>query len=199
MRLPRLLYVPAFGGVEELVVRVAHAFAEDVEGAAAVLVRPRAMSARVAYEGLLRVRDHTARFGARLFVRSRADLVRAVGADGLHLPSGGMDLPEARLAAPGRVVGAACHDEVELARRAGADYALVSPVFTVPGKGAPLGLAGARTLIAAASMPVYLLGGVTPANARDLRATGAAGLAVARAIDEAEDPARALCTFLSAT
>jgi thiamine-phosphate pyrophosphorylase len=80
------------------------------------------------------------------------------------------------------IVSVGCHSvgEVAVARAAGADMALLSPIFRTEShpEARPLGLdalrAAART---AGKMPVYALGGVNAENAAECIAAGAAGVA----------------------
>lgn len=82
-------------------------------------------------------------------------------------------------------VGASCHDaeELELAASLGADFATLSPVRTTashPGT-VPLGWDQFERLVAAARLPVYALGGVTPADLATASTAGAQGVAGIRA------------------
>ncbi|MFL6429068.1 MAG: thiamine phosphate synthase [Acidobacteriaceae bacterium] len=110
-----------------------------------------------------------------------AEAVRAVGAAGIHLP-GRWHAEQAGRARISGIVSVGCHSvgEVAVARAAGADMALLSPVFATEShpQARPLGL---DTLAAACQtagkIPVYALGGVNPANAASCIAAGAAGVA----------------------
>ncbi len=82
---------------------------------------------------------------------------------------------------PGGLVAAAAHGPAGLyrARRAGADAALLSPVYpTASHPRAPtLGPLRFAAWARRAPLPVYALGGVTAVTARRLAASNAAGLA----------------------
>ncbi len=139
--------------------------------------------------------------GQLLLVNDRLDVALAGGADGVHLPAGGVPAADARrmLGAAG-LVGVSCHsaDEVARARDAGADYATFGPVFDTPSKrqyGPPVGLQ-ALSVAARLGLPLVGLGGIDPLNARAVFAAGACGVAAIRAWLDALDPAaavRALC------
>lgn len=135
--------------------------------------------------------------GARLFVNRRLDLARAVQADGVHVPA--TAVAAARLAVPGLLVSAPCHDDAELARalESSADVVLVSPIFATPGEGkaAPRGveaLARARATIAALPSArravLVALGGVTTKNLH-VCLVHADAIAAIRLFED-EDPAR---------
>ncbi len=114
-----------------------------------------------------------------LWVGGDVALARSVGASGVHLP-------ERMLAGWQRgswtgTVTAAAHSAAALraAKSAGADAAILSPVFITASHrdATPLGVPGAARLIAAAELPVYVLGGISTANAATLVGCGAAGIA----------------------
>ncbi len=138
---------------------------------------------------------------APLLVNDRADVAKAVGADGVQLPERGLSVEDARaVLGPRARVGRSCHDRAGLVRALedGADFATLAPLASVPDKGAPLGLAGFARAIEGLALPVYALGGVDPELARDAALAGAAGVAVIRAVYGAEDPAAAIRRLLDA-
>jgi 8-oxo-dGTP diphosphatase len=78
-------------------------------------------------------------------------------------------------------LAASCHDpdELAMAARLGCDFATVSPVAaTTSHPGAiPIGFQGLAQLVAVSAVPVYALGGMTPAQLDGVRAVGARGIA----------------------
>lgn len=126
--------------------------------------------------------------GAALIVGDRTDVALAVGAAGVQL---GVRSPPARRVRPWYRgwIGVSCHSEAELlgAQSAGADYAVLSPVFGVPRKGEPLGTALFGRLRRAVSIPVVALGGLEAGNVQAVRDQGAAGVAVIRALRDSAD------------
>jgi thiamine-phosphate pyrophosphorylase len=125
---------------------------------------------------------------ARVLVSGRPDVALAAGADGVQLPENGLAVPDVKRAFPGLVVGASRHS-VDGARRAeseGADFVVLGPVFPTPGKEArALGLAVLGAAARAVAIPVHAIGGIGPANARQVVEAGARGLAAIRAYLEA--------------
>jgi thiamine-phosphate pyrophosphorylase len=118
----------------------------------------------------VRAREINPHAQPKILVNSRADVARATGADGVHLPAAA---PRETL--PGLLIGRSCHtiDEV---RKTNADFVTFGPVFSSPAKGAATGL----TLLAEAcrnAKPVYALGGITWENAADCMLAGATGIA----------------------
>lgn len=137
--------------------------------------------------------------GNPLFVNGRLDVALLVGAH-LHLPAGGLTPSDVRPLLPsGRLVSIAVHDAEEARLAAGADLALVSPVYapgSKPGDArAPLGPEGFQRLADALPCPALALGGMTTERAGALR--GAAGFAVISAVLEAPSPTEAARALLA--
>jgi 8-oxo-dGTP diphosphatase len=100
---------------------------------------------------------------------------------GVHLRAAQLRTVATRPLPPGHWVGASCHDaeDLELAQRVGADFAVLGPVrITASHADAPaLGWERFAELVTAAALPVYALGGMTPADTDHARAAGAQGVA----------------------
>lgn len=163
-------------------------------GGSALLAAARALRART--------RAH----GARLLVNDRIDVALAAGADGVHLPEASFPIVAARrLLGPDAWIGRSTHGTEAALRAAtdGADYVVLGPIFATPSKeafGAPLGLGVVAAATARTRRPVVAIGGIAPAELPALRAAGAHGVAVIRAVLDAEDPAavaRALVTAMA--
>lgn len=121
--------------------------------------------------------------GAQVLVNGDAQLARAIGADGLHLPA--RQLMAANQRPPFPLVGASCHErrELEQAARLGLDFAVLGPVkptATHPGD-AGIGWENFATMITGLPMPVYAIGGLSSADLPDALAAGAQGIAAIRA------------------
>jgi 8-oxo-dGTP diphosphatase len=119
--------------------------------------------------------------GARLLVHADFALAEVLGLDGVHLPARVARGLERRPLPAHRLVGVSCHDAAELAHaaRIGADFATLSPLRATtshPGV-QPLGWDTARSLVAAAQLPVYVLGGLVRTDIASARALGAQGIA----------------------
>jgi thiamine-phosphate pyrophosphorylase len=153
---------------------------------------------------LVAMRDCGSGACSRLLVNAgavgAAEAMRTVRAAGVHLP-GRWSAEQAGRARIGGMVSVGCHSvgEVAVARAAGADIALLSPVFATEShpEARPLGLeALAAACRTAGRMPVYALGGVNAENAASCIAAGAVGVAGIRmflgegwrAIQEEEAP-----------
>jgi thiamine-phosphate pyrophosphorylase len=142
------------------------------------------------------------RVGARLLVNDRIDVALAAAADGIVLPADSFPTEAARdLVGEGRLVARSTHsiEEIDDARRDGCDFALFGPIFETPSKaafGAPQGT-GRLAAAAARGLPVFAVGGITAATARQVIEAGAHGVAVIREVMAADDPRGAVERLLS--
>src|SRR5262245_46447926 len=174
-------------------------------GVGAVQLRERGLETRALLELATALRQATRAAGAALLINDRVDVALACEADGLHLPGHSFAVAEARtLLGPRRLIGISTHhpDEVAAAAAAGADFAGFGPGFATPSKagyGPPLGLDALARARAAAALPLFAIGGVDASNAAAVRAAGADGVAVIRAVLAADDPAGAASALRRAT
>ena len=131
---------------------------------------------------------------ARLFVNDRLDVALTVPAAGVQLGAGSLSPADARGMGREWWIGCSVHDagEAKAARLAGADYLVAGPVFQTASHPdetrAPLGL-GQLSDIVTIGLPVIAIGGITADRVREVRATGAYGVAAIRALWDATDPA----------
>ena len=99
-----------------------------------------------------------------------------------------------RIGPPGFLIGASVHSlaQAHEAVSQGADFLVFGPIYDTPSKrqyGAPQGLAALERVAAASTRPVIAVGGITPERVAEVRAAGAAGIAVISAIIAAACPA----------
>jgi thiamine-phosphate pyrophosphorylase len=148
-------------------------------GLRAFQLREKGMSARDLLSLALRARAILRPLGALLFVNDRVDVALAAGADGVHLPATSLPPDRARALWPRpRLLGVSAHDGAEMARarEGGADFVTLAPVFSTPGKPAPLGLERFGGLAREAGLPVLALGGVNLERIPDCLRAGAHGV-----------------------
>jgi thiamine-phosphate pyrophosphorylase len=134
-------------------------------------------------------------------VNDRVDLALEVEADGVHL--GQDDLPYAaarRLLGPHKIIGLTVHNVREAleAVQLGADYLGVSPIFPTRTKadaGAAGGLRLLREIRRRVSLPLIAIGGINPANAREVIRAGADGLCAISAVVTGADVRAAIEEF----
>jgi thiamine-phosphate pyrophosphorylase len=142
--------------------------------------------------------------GALLIVNDRPDVARIAGADGVHVGQDDLAPGEARhLLGEAAIIGVSTHSlaQVAAAGTSGADYVAVGPVFATTTKQRPdpvVGLSLVRAARAGLAVPLVAIGGITSANAGQVAAAGADGVAVVSAILRAGDVGAAFRAMLAA-
>jgi thiamine-phosphate pyrophosphorylase len=126
-----------------------------------------------------------------LFVlNDRPDLVAACGADGVHVGRSDTPVAQARsLVGPERLLGLSVSTVDELGDVGAADYVGVTAFATPTKEDAVAG--GLELLRAAATtltVPWFAIGGIDLSNVAEVVAAGAPGVAVVRAIRDADEP-----------
>lgn len=151
----------------------------------AVILRHRDPSARSKLAW--RLRNIARERGVMLLISEDADLVRAVGADGLHLPERLVGkVSHWKALRPHWFVTAAAHSPAAIAAasRARADAVLLAPVFPTRShpERATLGVFRASNIALHSPVPVYALGGVNGRTAMRLAGSSLAGIAAIEAL-----------------
>jgi thiamine-phosphate pyrophosphorylase len=129
--------------------------------------------------------------GALFVLNDRPELVAATGADGVHVGQSDASVATARAAVgDDRIVGLSIETEAQLDAIAGADYLGVGAVFATPTKAESVagGLELVRAAAARVTIPWFAIGGIALGNVAEVAAAGAPGIAVVRAIRDADDP-----------
>jgi thiamine-phosphate pyrophosphorylase len=158
---------------------------EILDGGARILqFRHKAFLSRQAFLWLEQMAGLARQAGATFVVNDRADLAKLFGAV-LHLGQDDL-LPSVarRVVGVDAVVGYSTHNEAQLraAMEEPADYVALGPIFGTSTKENPdatVGIAELRRVRPiASSRPLVAIGGITRANALDVRAAGADSLAI---------------------
>lgn len=141
---------------------------------------------------------------ASFLINDRVDVALAVGACGAHLRESSLPASVVRsLLRPGQLLGRSVHsvEGVTEAERQGADFVVLGPIYETPSKqeyGPPLGLRVLQQAAGAVRIPVFAIGGITAARAREARRAGAFGVAVLSSILGAANVERSTEALLSA-
>ena len=180
---------------------------DDVVGAAVeggvnvVQVREKDLPSGELYELVARL---IAIVGSRalVLVNDRLDVALATGADGVQLGTTALPTEAARPLAPALLLGRSVHDVACAAEAAarGADLLVVGTMFATsshPGL-SPAGPNLLRKIAAATHVPLVGIGGIGVANAHQVIAAGASGVAVISEILRAPDPREAAARLASA-
>ena len=141
--------------------------------------------------------------GALLFINDRLDVALAIGADGVHVGPDDIPVAAIRPIVPKRFLIGTSTDDPEEAHRLvseGADYLGCGTVYRTATKsdaGEAIGIDRLEQVILAVDVPVVGIGGVTVVRSREIAdETGAAGVAVIRAVMGAPDPSEAVRALL---
>jgi len=143
--------------------------------------------------------------GVPVVIRGRADIVLASACDGIVTSLEVDDLtPDdaARLVGPDRMIGVEVGSvsDAELAKRAGAGYLIVGPMFATGSGGSadgPSGVSLLKRIRTVSPEPLVVGGGMTSARASQFLLAGADGIRVGSAIMHASDPKEATRIFAS--
>lgn len=144
----------------------------------------------------------TRRYGAKLLINERVDLVLGLDADGVHLPENSLPTATVReLLGPRKLIGVSTHNltQINPQASAGADFVTFSPIYPTPSKsvfGPPQGVAELEKACQQAEIPVYALGGISVERITECQQAGAFGVAVISAILASDQPDKAVQQFL---
>ena len=170
-------------------------------GAALVQYRPKEAGPDLRREQATALLALCRRHGRPLVINDHVDLCQAIDADGVHLGHTDAGVREARaLLGKDKIVGASCYGELALARaavEAGASYVAFGGFYPSPVKKytfvtPPEILDQAR---AEFTLPIVVIGGMTPLNAAPLTARGADMVAAITSVYGADNPATAARSF----
>jgi thiamine-phosphate pyrophosphorylase len=174
-------------------------------GATAIQLRDKAASSRELYEQGLELLPAIRRHGALFVVNDRVDVAVALEADAVHLGPEDIPIVAARRIAPTQLLIGYSTDDPERGRRAaaaGASYLGIGAVFGTESKEGladeAIGAERVREVMRASGLPAVGIGGVTPANAAEVAATGA-GVAVLGAVMRAAEPGDVVRRILAST
>lgn len=168
--------------------------AESVLSAGADLVQLRAKGSgfNEALSVAKEIRAIAKRYNAPFIMNDRVDIALCADADGLHIGQGDVDISLARkILGKDKLIGVSVDNikQALKARRDGASYVAVGPIFRTPIKGSskPRGF-GLLNMLKKLGVPVFAIGGINRANLRQLVRRGFTNIAVIRALCKARDP-----------
>ena len=180
---PRYLVTPEPRGdwnafLDRLAMRVA-------EGFELVQLRVKSLDEPALVDLGRRAAEICRRGGATLLVNADPVTARRCGTGGVHLAARRLEGFRKAREAQLPLAGASCHDarDLERARAAGCDFAVLGPVRATPTHpGAPvLGWTGFEDLVQRAGIPVFAIGGLGEGDVDAARRSGGQGVAAIRA------------------
>lgn len=158
----------------------------------------------------VQARELCDRYGAKLILDDRVELVAKTGADGVHLGKNDMPIAQAReILGPGKIIGGTANtfEDIVAHWKSGADYIGCGPFrFTTTKKNLSpiLGLEGYRDIVArmkdaGITLPLIAIGGITAEDIPAILETGVDGIAVSGTVLRAEDPAAEMAKLIELT
>ena len=146
-------------------------------------------------------------YNATFIVDDRVELVREIGADGVHLGKKDMPIAEARkILGKDAIIGGTANtfEDIVTHYRASANYIGCGPfrfTTTKEGLSPTLGLDGYRDIMqkvrkADINIPVVAIGGITAEDIPAIMQTGIAGIALSGAILRADNPIKEIKKIL---
>ena len=158
----------------------------------------------------VQARELCDRYGAKLILDDRVELVAKTGADGVHLGKNDMPIAQAReILGPGKIIGGTANtfEDIVTHWKSGADYIGCGPFrFTTTKKNLSpiLGLEGYRDIVArmkdaGITLPLVAIGGITAEDIPAILETGVDGIAVSGTVLRAEDPAAEMAKLIELT
>lgn len=141
---------------------------------------------------------------AHLFINTNTKVAMDVGAAGIHLPDidVSVDKVKAELATD-LLIGCSIHgiDAAKKREAEGADFVTYSPIYLTiakPQYGPVVGVKNLEKLVKQVGLPVFALGGVTPARVAECLGAEAAGVAVMSGIMSPTSTRERALEYLSA-
>ncbi len=130
------------------------------------------------------IADLCRNYKAKLFVNTDTRVAATVGAAGVHLPANAASVSSVKAQIGANFsIGCSVHTFAEAGKREteGADFLTYSPIYLTaskPGYGPPVGVENLTKLVGRVKLPIFALGGITPARASECLLAGAFGIAV---------------------
>ncbi|MEG1546969.1 MAG: thiamine phosphate synthase [Bacteroides sp.] len=152
----------------------------------------------IEYEAL-RIQSLCKQYKATFIIDDHVELVKKIGADGVHVGKNDMPIDQARqLLGKDYIIGGTANtfEDVVTHYKAGADYIGMGPFrYTTTKKNLSplLGLNGYTAILSrmkteGISLPVVAIGGITKEDIRQIMKTGVAGIALSGTILHANNP-----------
>ena len=158
----------------------------------AIILREKDMSPEEYTELARNVIEVCSKYGTHCILHNFTETALELGVKAIHLPLHKlMALPD-EVKARFSVIGASCHSvsDAVSAQEAGAAYITAGHIFATDCKKGlpPRGLEFLRGVCSSVSIPVYAIGGISPANISDIIACGAAGGCIMSGLMKCKEP-----------
>ena len=141
-------------------------------------------------------------YDANLFINTHIDIARCVGATGVHLPANAASVDAVKTEIGNNFyIGCSVHNFGEAKKREaeGADFVTYSPIYPTtskPGYGPAVGTTNLAEIVESVKLPVFALGGITPARVIECLKAGAFGVAVMSSVMSPKDAGKRAKRYL---
>ncbi|EIM04990.1 transcriptional regulator TenI, partial [Planococcus antarcticus DSM 14505] len=129
---------------------------------------------------------------SKIVINDRADVAYVSNAKGVQLAYHSLPVEIVKRKFSNLTVGCSVHsiEEAQMAEQQGADYLIFGHVYSTQSKPGlrPKGIDQLRSVSESVSIPVIAIGGIMPANIKDVIKAGTQGVAIMSGILEAKDP-----------
>lgn len=132
----------------------------------------------------------------KIVINDRADVAAVCKAGGVQLAYHSLPVHAVRRHFPRLRIGCSVHSvaEAKQAEASGADYVVFGHIYTTASKFdlVPKGVDALAKVVEAVTIPVIAIGGIKPFHIREIKQTGASGIAVMSSIVDAVSPLEAV-------
>jgi len=137
----------------------------------------------------------TKRYNVPLIINDSPELVKEIGADGVHLGGDDASIKNAReILGDNSIIGVSCYNQIDRGQKAvenGADYVVFGTPYHTPTKPKrePTAIEILREAVKLINkVPIFAIGGITKENAAPILETGVDGIAVITSVFGSLDP-----------
>ncbi|HLR41178.1 MAG TPA: thiamine phosphate synthase [Virgibacillus sp.] len=138
----------------------------------------------------------------KIIINGRVDVASYIQTGGIQLGAQSLSISEVAQSYPNMYIGSSVHSTSEALEKeeAGADFLIYGHVFSTASKPnvSPRGISALQTTVQSVSIPVIAIGGIKPTNIKQVKKSGAQGIAVLSGILLAEDVQAAALAYHSA-
>lgn len=161
-------------------------------GASFVQLREKVLDKERFIEEAVQIKSLCKKYQVPFVINDDVEVAVAADADGVHVGQGDMAASEAaKRLGSGKIVGVTARtvEQAVAAEKQGADYLGVGAVFATSTKGDATQISHGTLgeICKSVSIPVVAIGGISAANAMELKGTGIEGIAVVSALFASED------------
>lgn len=156
-------------------------------GATFIQLREKDLGESAFEEEAVEIQKLCRKYGVPFVVNDNVDIVKRMGADGVHVGQSDMEAGDVRaMLGPDAILGvsASTVEQAKLAEARGADYLGVGAVFPTGSKDDAVEVPHEtlKAICEAVSIPVIAIGGISAENVHELSGSGICGIAVISAI-----------------